>query len=87
MANEPTTKPQEQPIPEKQVQAAEKAAAEQQTGAKVVMVKLTVTAAKGAPAFVAGLHFPEGKEKNITVTPERAALLRNTTGYTVKEIK
>lgn len=75
MANEPTPKPLEQ------------ATTEKQTGNKATTVKLKVTAGKGAPEFVAGLHFPEGKAKTITATPDRAALLKRTTGYTVEEIK
>lgn len=85
MANEPTPKPQEQPVTEKQT--VEKQPVEQQTGSKATTIKLKVTAGKGAPELVAGLHFPEGKAKTITVTPERAALLKRTTGYTVEEIK
>jgi hypothetical protein len=90
MANDPIPKPQEQPVTEKQTmekQTVEKQPIAQQTGNKATTVNLKVTAGKGAPELVAGLHFPEGKAKTITVTPERAALLKRTTGYTVEEIK
>lgn len=84
MTTEPTPKPQ-QPLIEKQ--AVEKQPVEQQAGSKATPIKLTVTAGKGAPEFVAGIHFPQGREKTITVTPERAALIKRTAGLTVKEIK
>lgn len=57
------------------------------TTVKSPSINLRVTAGKGAPEFVAGIHFPEGKTKTVTVPPERAALLKRTPEFTVEEIK
>lgn len=80
MANEPTPKPKERVTTEQQT--VNKAAT-----VKSLSINLRVTAGKGAPKFVAGIHFPEGETKTVTVTPERAAFLKRTSEFTVEEIK